>query len=130
MLKPRVLLISSQQLFSESLEVVLRAETEIELIGTWELNEKEIDKRLSQAQPSVVIIADENLQSAEAEKITQTIMESHPSITVIRAGLNDKVFRVFSSKTLPAYSANLLETIRNCINPAQESNKTNPSEIL
>lgn len=130
MSKPRVLLISSQPLFGESLEVVLRAEVEIELLSNWDWNETEIERRLNQAQPNLVIIADENLQSAKAEKITQMIIETHPSVTVIRAGLNDKVFRVFSTQTLPAYSANLLEIVKACINPKQESNKANPPEIL
>lgn|GEM_PF-563503 len=118
---PRVLLISSQRLFSESMETILRAEKEVEVIGPWNLGDRDICERLAEARPSVVVIADENLQSETAAELTKVIIERYSEISVIRAALNENVFRVFSTRTLPARGDNLLETIRTCITSIQES---------
>lgn len=115
MSKSRILLISSQHLFGESMETILRADKEIELIGSWNLNEQDICSRVFEERPSVVVIADENLQSETAAEMTKTIIEQHPEISVIRTALNENVFRIVSTHTLPARGDNLLETIRTCI---------------
>ena len=121
MSKPRVLLISSQHLFGESIETILRAEKDVEMIGPWHLNDPNICERLVEARPSVVVIADENLQSETAAELTKVIIEKYPELSVIRAALNENVFRIFSTRTVPARGDNLLETIRTCIVPAQAS---------
>ena len=128
MSKPRVLLISSQHLFGESMEMILRAEKEVAMIGPWNLNDHDICERLVEACPSVILIADENLQSETAAELTKVIIEKYPEISVIRAGLNENVFRVFSTRTLPARGDNLLETIRTCITPTQKSAGVDRSE--
>ncbi len=126
MSKPRVLLISSQQLFSESIEMVLRAEKEVDLIGPWNLSDRDICERLAEISPSVIVIADENLQSEIAAELTKSIIEQHPEVSVIRTALNQNVFRIFFTHTLPARGENLLETIRGCISPAQKTDESNP----
>ena len=126
MSKPRVLLISSQQLFSESIEMVLRAEKEVDLIGPWNLSDRDICERLAEISPSVIVIADENLQSEIAAELTKSIIEQHPEVSVIRTALNQNVFRIFFTHTLPARGENLLETIRGCISPAQKTDGSNP----
>ena len=126
MSKPRVLLISSQQLFSESIEMVLRAEKEVDLIGPWNLGDRDICERLAEISPSVIVIADENLQSEIAAELTKSIIEQHPEVSVIRTALNQNVFRIFFTHTLPARGENLLETIRGCISPAQKTDGSNP----
>lgn len=127
MSKPRVLLLSSQHLFGESMEMILRAEQDMELVGPWNLDEAEICRRLLEVQPSVVVIADENLHSEIAAELTKTIMEQYPEISVIRTGLSENVFRIFSTHTLPARGIHLLETIRTCIIQTQESTKPDES---
>ena len=126
MSKPRVLLISSQHLFGESMETVLRAEKEVELIGPWNLGDQDIYGRLVEASPSVIVIADENLQNETAAELTKTIIEQYPEISVIRTGLSENVFRIVSTHTLPARGDSLLETIRGFVNPTQETDKYNP----
>ena len=120
MSKPRVLLICSQNLFGESLEMILRTEKDIELIGSWKLSDMDICERLLEAKPSVVVIADENLQSEAAAELTKSIIERYSELSVIRTGLSENVFRVVSTHTLPARGDNLLETIRNSV--TQEAN--------
>ncbi len=75
MANPRVLLISSQRLFGESMETILRADKDVELVGPWSLGDKDIYERLIEASPSVIVIADENLQSEAAAELTKTIIE-------------------------------------------------------
>lgn len=115
MTKSRILLISSQHLFGESMETILRADKDVELIGSWNLYEKDICSRVFEEHPSVVVIADENLQSETAAELTKTIIEKYPEISVIRTALNENVFRIVSTHTLPARGDSLLETIRTCI---------------
>ena len=120
MSKPRVLLISSQHLFGESMETILRADKDVEFVGPWNLGDKDIYERLIEASPSVIVIADENLQSEAATELTKTIIEKHPKVSVIRTGLNENIFRIVSTHTLPARGDNLLETIRTCVTQTQE----------
>ncbi len=112
MQKQRVLLICSQHLFGESMETILRAAEDVELIGPWDLGE-DICQRIAAAHPNVVVIADEDPQSEAVTHLTAAIIEQYPELSVIRTGLNENVFRVFSTHTLPARGADLLETIRN-----------------
>ena len=123
MSKPRVLLICSQHLFGESMEMILRAEKDVELVGPWNLGDKDICERLVEASPSVVVIADENLQSEVAAELTKSIIEQCPNLSVIRTGLSENVLRIVSTHTLPARGDNLLETIRTCITRTQASAK-------
>ena len=127
MSNPRVLLISSQHLFGESMEMILRADKDIELVGPWNLGEQDICQRLLEVNPSVIVIADENLQSEVAAELTKTIIESHPEISVIRTALNENIFRIVSTHTLPARGEDLLETIRTCIARSQEPTKLDES---
>lgn len=104
----------------------MRAEKEVELIGPWNLGDRDICERLAEVSPSVIVIADENLQSESAAELTKAIIEQHPEISVIRTALNDNVFRIFSTHTLPARGEDLLETIRGCISPTQKTDEAKP----
>ncbi len=118
MSEPRVLLICSQHLFGESMEMILRAEKGIELVGPWNLSERNIFQRLLEEQPALVVIADENLQSEAAAELTKSVVEQCPELSVIRTGLSENVFRIVSTHILPASGNGLLETIRGCIHPS------------
>lgn len=124
MSKPRILLLSSQHLFGESMEIILRTEQDMELIGPWNLDEPGICQRLPDAHPSVIVIADESLHSETAAELTKTIIEQYPELSVIRTALNENVFRIFLTYTLPARGADLLETIRSCVTRSQEANRS------
>ncbi|MBE7436608.1 MAG: response regulator transcription factor [Anaerolineales bacterium] len=110
--KHRVLLICSQHLFGESMEKILRAEADVELVGPWGLGE-EVCSRITEASPDVVLIADDDSQSEAAASLTSAIMERNPNLPIIRARLAENVVRVHSTHILPASGADLLETIRN-----------------
>lgn len=110
--KRRVLLVCSNHLFGESMEKILRAEADVELIGPWGLGE-DICQRITEASPDVVLIADDDSQSEAAASLTSAILEKNPNLPIIRAKLAENVVRVHSTHILPASGADLLETIRN-----------------
>lgn len=114
MAKSRVLLISSRHLFGEGMEALLRAEEDVELIGPWNLNDQDIYRRLTETRPSVVVIADDDLQSRAAAELTRFLIEQCPELSVIRTGLSENTFRVVSTQTRSARGDNLLEVIREC----------------
>ena len=129
MVKPRVLLISSQHLFGESMETILRANRDIDLIGSWNLDDPTVPRQLLEAQPAVVVIADEDLQSEAAAEMTKLIVERHPDLSVIRTGLSENVLRFLSTHTRSALGDNLFETIRECALQNQEANDHNSLKL-
>lgn len=111
MRKRRVVLICSQHLFGESIEMILRAEEAVELIGPFGLDGA-ASSRLAAAHPDVAVIVDDGEFSEQAASLTATLLEAHPELPVIRVGLSEKVVRVHSTHLLPARGADLIETIR------------------
>ncbi len=112
MSKHRVLLICSQHLFGESMETLLRASEEVELLGPWDLEQANC-AHIAAVHPSLVVIADDEAHEETIARLMTEILEHCPELPLIRAGLNENVFRVFSTHALPARGANLLEVIRN-----------------
>ncbi len=111
MRKQRVLLICSQHLFGESVETILRAANDVELIGPWEINQ-DISERLLTEYPDVVVIADEGHHNDAISILIATIIEHYPGLSVIRTDLNENNIHVFSIHTLPARGKDLLASIR------------------
>jgi DNA-binding NarL/FixJ family response regulator len=112
MSKRRVLLVCSQHLFGESMETVLRAEADVELIGPWDLGE-EVCSRIAAASPDAVLIVEDDSQSERGANLTSAIMEAYPELPIIRARLSENVVRIHSTHILPARGTDLIETIRN-----------------
>lgn len=108
----RVLLLCSNHLFGESMEGILRAAADVDLIGPVGL-EDDVHQHIAAANPHVVVIADEGVSGQRAAHLTASLVEQHPEIPVIRVGLNENIFRVFSTHTLPARVSDLLDAIRN-----------------
>lgn len=107
----RVLLVCSQDLFGESLETILRAAGDVELIGPWDMD-RSVCQRISEVRPDAVIVADDNPQNTDTAFLTSAIVEQYPELSVIRAGLTENVVRVFSTHLVPARGSDLIETIR------------------
>ena len=111
MSRHRILLMCSQQLFGESMEEILRLHADMDLIGTCGFDEN-IHQHIAESRPDVVVLIGVDSQSDEMVRLTSAIIEQHPEVSVVRAGLTEKVIRVFSSQRLPAHSVNFLEVIR------------------
>lgn len=112
MQRRRVLLVCSQYLFGAGIENILRSKEDVELIGSWGL-EEDICQKIAAASPDVVLIVDDDSQGEAGTNLTTAIMETYPNLSIIRARLTENVVRVHSTHILPASGADLLETIRN-----------------
>lgn len=111
MSKRRVLLVCSQHLFGESLESLLLKAGDLDLIGPWNLNE-DICDHMTDLKVNVVIVADEDPNSEEIVKLTNTVMQQFPDLPVIRTGLTHNMFYVVETHALPARGSDLIKTIR------------------
>ena len=108
----RVLLLQDQQpLLGELLEHILGGLEDVELIGPRALD-PQVLSRLSDEAPDIVLIAEqEGKRDSVAFLITQ-ILERYPDLPVVRIGLEQNTVRIYTSRTLPARSADLIEAIR------------------
>ncbi len=111
--KRRVLLLCSQSLLGEGLERILGGLEDVELIGPWVL-ESQVLSRLFEAVPDIVVVAEgEREDAGSVTSLTAQILESYPDLPVVRIGLEQNAVRVYTSRTLPARSVDLIEAIRN-----------------
>lgn len=109
--KRRVLLISSQTLFGESLELLLRSADDIEVIGSVVPSDSTCNHIL-QVAPDVVVFAEEYPESDAAINLTTALMEQFPNLRVIKTNLEQTTLRVFAAQTWPASSIDLISAIR------------------
>lgn len=107
----RVLLVSSQTLFGESLELLLRTAGDLEVIGPVPLDDNTCTT-IVQAAPDVVILADERPESAASITLTAVLMERFPNLRVIKTGLDQTTLRVLAQQTWPASGFDLINAIR------------------
>lgn len=106
----RVILFCNQHLLGESLAQVLVGSQDVELLGTWPLNE-DLFSLLSSHSPDVLLIGEEDQDQEWITCQAGHILESHPDLLVIRVNLNRNNFRVYSSRVLPARSSELIELV-------------------
>jgi hypothetical protein len=69
--------------------------------------------RLSEAAPDIVLVAEG--AGREGESVTSLfaqLLERYPDLPVVRISLEQNAVRVYTSRTLPARSADLIEAIR------------------
>jgi len=109
--KKRVVLVWVESLLGEGLEHILRGLEEVELIGPWNL-EPQVLSRLSQETPDVVLVAGDEGEHEAMASLTARILDQYPDLPVVRIGLEQNTVRVYTTHTLPAHSADLIETIR------------------
>ena len=111
--KRRILLICPQHLFGAGLEAILRRVQGMELLGPMEMSQEEANTRLPELRPNAVIVVDVGDSGASASRLTAHLLQEFPGLPVICAGLDQNIFRVFSTHTLPARGSDLVEAILN-----------------
>ncbi len=106
----RVYLLSSQLMFSQGVEVLLRGQTGLEIVG----RETDMAKGLNQIlalQPEVVILDSKDLASAPTA-ILANILEELPSARVILLNLENDQMRVYRGEQRNAQGvSDLMEVI-------------------
>ncbi|MCC6166934.1 MAG: response regulator transcription factor [Caldilineaceae bacterium] len=105
--KRRVVLLSAQPLLSAGLAAILCGLDDVDLIGPWPLDRQAL-ARLAEEAPDVVLVA----EGETPDVLSVQILEHYPDLPVVRIGLSQNVVRLYSSRTIPAHSTALIETIR------------------
>lgn len=108
----RVLLLSAHPLLSEGLANVLGTMDDVVLIGPRAASDCTLaDVRAS--APDVVLFAAQEIDDPAASALLVQILQHIPDLPVIQVGLAESTaIHVYTSRVLPARSANLIETIR------------------
>ncbi len=106
-----MVLLGAESLLGEGLEHILRGLEEVELIGPWNLD-PQVLSRLAQEAPDVVLVAGDEGEDQAVASLTARILDQYPDLPVVRVGLGQNTVRVYTAHTLPAQSADLIETIR------------------
>ncbi|WP_119071946.1 response regulator transcription factor [Aggregatilinea lenta] len=120
--KHRVLLLSDHPLLSEGLANVLGKMEDLVLIGPRSASSFALSD-LDVCVPDVVLFAEQDTDNIAANTVLFQILQHVPDLPVIQVGLSgDNTVRVYTSHTLPALSADLIETIRKF--PLQCSDET------
>lgn len=121
--KIRVLLLVVQPLLGESLENILQKLDDVDLIiqpvETDHLFNGWIENKLD-----IVLVAEEASPYARTS-ITTRVLEQYPDLPVLRVGLEQNLLRIFTSRTLPARSAELLDILRGL--PAHKPSEDQPA---
>ena len=95
----------------EGLQTILGELTDVELIGPLVPKAGWLD-RLPDPTPDVVLIAEEGGEAHHSAPLTTLILDRFPDVPVIRVGLEEDAVRLYTTRTLPARSADLIEAIR------------------
>jgi len=106
----RVLLVSSETLFGESLELLLRNAADVTLVAS-AAPDGDVCALVEQATPDVVVLADERPESADLLNLTALLMERFPDLRVIKTGPEMATLRVFAAQSWPASSLDLISAI-------------------
>jgi len=109
--KRRVILLCGQNLLGESLEHILANAGEVDLIGTWDFTDVTIPQLAEQA-PDLLVMTEGELSQEQATVLAAKIIASLPDLPIIRVALEQNIFRVYTSRMLPARQADLLDVIR------------------
>jgi hypothetical protein len=111
MAKRRVALLSESDLLGESLEHILRGVDDIEILGPWPLDHQLLS-RLSENILDLLVIAQERESEERVSQMTAQILDTHPNLPIIRVTLDRSDLFIYTSQTLHATSADLIDLIR------------------
>ncbi len=110
MRRKRVILLCGQNLLGESLEHILTNANDVELIGAWNFGDMTIPL-LAKQTPDLLIMTEEEFPQEQSTILTAKILESLPDLPIIRVALEQTVFRVYTSRMLPARQTDLIDVI-------------------
>lgn len=108
----RLLVLSSYPLLGEGLRSLLSGEPDLTLLGPFMLSDLGAEA-LGQYAPDLLLIAGEDDDSREVLGCVLESLQHYPDLPVIQISLSgSERVRVYTSQTLPARSADLLDVIR------------------
>ena len=108
--KRRVLLFCVESLFGESLIHILSEVEDVQLLGPYPMG-AQATVALPDVAPDIAVIVSEDSETPDIASLTSLLLGHYPGLAIVRIGLQDNVMQVYSSRTLPASLADLLEVI-------------------
>lgn len=110
--KHRVLLLSAHPLLSEGLTNLFDKQEDFILLGPYAISGVALSD-LDKWKPDVILVAEQDADNATTSTLMIEILQHQANLPVIQVDLSgNNVVRVYRSHTLPARSADLIETIR------------------
>jgi DNA-binding NarL/FixJ family response regulator len=109
--KRRVVLISQSDLLGESLEHILNSLEDVQVIGPWQPGDQVV-ARCANHPPDLVIITDNELSAETGSQLTACLLETIPNLAVIRIKQDSNFIFAYTTQTIPARVADLIDTIR------------------
>jgi DNA-binding NarL/FixJ family response regulator len=125
MRKWRVVLLYDQRLLGESLEHLLNALADVEVVAAWEVNATNLP-RIQSGQGDVLLMAEEEPSGEKSRLLTAQILDTFPNLPLIRLKLEQGVFQIYTSQTFPASSADLIEAIRSLFSASSSTSGAIP----
>lgn len=125
MSKRRILLLCTQPLFGEGLAAILHQESEIDLLGPFALADDSLT-RIAEANPDAVLTAEGEKEDQTVSDLITQILQTHPSLPIIRTALRDQQVHLYTSASRPASRRGLIQILRNL--PASGQDLPNSSK--
>jgi DNA-binding NarL/FixJ family response regulator len=123
--KRRVILVSQSDLLGESLEHILNSLEDVQVIGSWQPDEQVI-ANCAKHLPDIVIISDNELSVETSNQLTTQLLETIPNLTVIRIRQDSNFLVAYTSHTIPARVADLIDAIHHLPIP---KTKAQPNQL-
>lgn len=115
-----MLLICTQSLFHEGLQRIFQKLEDVELVSLDCMDLQTIDACLKDLHPAMILLAGEK-EDDRATHLISHLLKQYEDIPVVWAELEKTVLRLYTSRSLNANSADLVNTIR--------GHNTHPFEI-
>lgn len=109
--KRRVLLINSQPLLGEGLAQIFQRLEDVDLVSLACVDLQEIDACLRDIHPDIILLAGER-EDDRAMHLILNLLKQYEDIPIVWIELETNVLRLFTSHSLTANSAALINAIR------------------
>lgn len=106
-----ILLTGQASLLGDSLEQTLSELEGVRLSVSW-LPLDAVLLCCSQETPDLVLISDDETAGAQIGELTSCLLDTYPSLPIIRVKLDRNLLLVYTSQALPARMADLIDAIR------------------
>ncbi len=111
MKKRQVLLIQMQSLLGEGLERIFQQLEDVDLVSLPCADPQTIDECVKHTHPDIVLVADEK-DSDRGTRLILGMLKQYDDIPIVWVSLESNVLRVYTSHSLTASSAELIQAIR------------------
>ncbi len=104
-------MLSSQSLFGRGVEILLRQDQDVELVGE-ETNAEQAIERIKELCPDVVLV-EQNLTEDEPGSLVMRILSATPSAKIVALNLADNTIRAYhGEQKIPREIGDLLQVIK------------------